>query len=74
MGWLRGSRGSIVLCGSFWWVVVLNKPHEIEIFNFTRPILYAGQKKIMLNLALLYYLGAYYLEYIKISIEILCTL
>ena len=26
-------------------VVVLNKPHVIEIFNFTCPTLYAGQKK-----------------------------
>ena len=30
-GWLWVSRGSIVLCGSFWWVVVFNKPCKIEM-------------------------------------------
>ena len=36
-------RRFIVLCGSFWWVVVLNKPYKIEIENFT--FLYARQKQ-----------------------------
>ena len=36
-GWLQGSRGSIVLFVSFWWVVVFDKPHKIEILNFTQP-------------------------------------
>ena len=26
----RGPWGSNFLCGSFWWVVILNKPHKIE--------------------------------------------
>jgi hypothetical protein len=51
--WLGGSRRFIVLCGSCWRVVVLNKPHEIEIVNFTHPILYAGQKNSMLKVFLL---------------------
>ena len=34
-GWLRVSRGSIVLCVSFWWLVVFNTPHKFEIWNFT---------------------------------------
>ena len=48
-GWLQRSRGSIVLCGSFWWVDVLYKPHNIEIFNFTFPKMYDGQKNSMLK-------------------------
>ena len=36
---LRGSGGSIVLCGIFWWVVAFNKPHKIEISH--SPKVYA---------------------------------
>ena len=48
-GWLWVSRGSIVLCGSFWWVVVFNKPHKIEIWNFPFPKVYAWQKNDVLS-------------------------
>ena len=48
-GWLRGSRRSIVLCGSFWWEVVFNKPHKIEIWNFSFLKVYAWQKNDMLR-------------------------
>ena len=64
-----GGQGGLVLFGSFWCVVVLNKPHEISHVRLCMP-----EKKSMLNLAILYYLGAYYSEFIKISIEFLCTL
>lgn len=34
---------------AFGGLVVLKKSHEIEIFNYTRPILYAGQKNSILH-------------------------
>ena len=36
-GWLRVSRGSIVLCGNFCLVVVQDKPQKVENFHFTSP-------------------------------------
>ena len=48
-GYPLGSSGSIVLCGSFWRVVVVNKPNKIEIKNFTFPKMYAVQNNSMLN-------------------------
>ena len=46
------SGRSIVLCRSFWWVVVFNKPHKIEIQNFPFPKVYASQKNDVLTVFL----------------------
>ena len=36
-GWLRVSRGSIVLCGNFCLVVVQDQPQKVEKFHFISP-------------------------------------
>ena len=41
--------GGLFFSGSFWWVVVLNKPHRIEIKNFTFLKMYVGHVSAVLD-------------------------
>ena len=43
-GGYGGEGGLLFFCGSFWWIVVLNRPHKTEIGNVTFPKMYTGQK------------------------------